>query len=59
MNEFTHWRKSSRSGAESECVEVGFAADAIGVRDTKDREGALLAISPARWHNFLSILKEH
>lgn len=31
------WRTSSRSGGEGNCVEVAGLADAIGVRDSKDR----------------------
>jgi uncharacterized protein DUF397 len=34
--QLTGWRKSSHSHfEENACVEIGFAPDAIGVRDTK------------------------
>ncbi|RCW45319.1 uncharacterized protein DUF397 [Halopolyspora algeriensis] len=52
------WRKSSRSsGGANNCVEVGFAAAAVAVRDTKDRAGGTLAVSPGAWSSFLTGLK--
>ncbi|WP_083822005.1 DUF397 domain-containing protein [Saccharopolyspora spinosa] len=36
------WRKSSRSGSTSNCVEVARTAKLVGVRDSKDRGGAVL-----------------
>ncbi|WP_051571084.1 DUF397 domain-containing protein [Cryptosporangium arvum] len=48
------WRKSARSGTNGNCVEVGAAATAIGVRDTKDRgHGPVLAFSHPTWQAFL------
>ena len=54
---FTGWRKSSYSGTQTSCVEVGFAADVVGVRDTKDRDAGHLAIAPARWSDFVAAIK--
>lgn len=51
------WRKSSRSTATSDCVEVAFSAQAIGVRDSKNPEGEILAFSAARWANFVRSLQ--
>ncbi|SDP70334.1 protein of unknown function [Actinopolyspora xinjiangensis] len=51
------WRKSSRSTGGGNCVEVGFAASAVLVRDTKDRDGGTLAVSPTAWQSFLTTLK--
>lgn len=49
-----HWRKSVRSGTNGNCVEVGTAVAAIGVRDTKDRgSGAVLAFRKPVWQAFL------
>jgi hypothetical protein len=39
------------------CVEVRLGADAIGVRDSKDRSSAALAFGPAAWTGFLTTLK--
>ncbi|GAA3462856.1 hypothetical protein GCM10018963_48690 [Saccharothrix longispora] len=51
------WRRSSRSsGSNTECVEVAFAARAVGVRDSKD-SAPRLAFTPTAWHAFLGGLK--
>jgi hypothetical protein len=54
--EFAYWRRSSYSDGESvdqgDCVEVAFAA-AVGIRDSKDPEGGLLAVTPTAWAAFL------
>lgn len=46
------WRKSSRSNGD--CVEVAAAVGAVGVRDSKDPAGPVLAVSPAAWSSFLA-----
>jgi len=51
------WRKSSYSGPTSNCVEVGFSESSVGVRDTKDRESAILEFSADRWKDFLRALR--
>ncbi|QWF78385.1 DUF397 domain-containing protein [Amycolatopsis sp. CA-230715] len=48
------WQKSSYSGTETECVEVAVAPTAVGIRDTKDRTGGALLVSPASWTAFLT-----
>ncbi len=54
------WRKSSRSGSTGggNCVEVGARTDGsrVLVRDSKDRDGAILSVSPAAWTAFTSTL---
>ncbi|MEU8814321.1 DUF397 domain-containing protein [Actinoplanes sp. NPDC048796] len=45
------WKKSSRS-AQGNCVEVNLG-DEIKIRDTKDRAGAVLSVSPEAWTEFL------
>jgi hypothetical protein len=47
------WRKSSFSSV-GECVEVGSTASTIFVRDTKDRDGAVLRFTTAEWRAFLA-----
>jgi hypothetical protein len=47
------WRTSSRSGSEGNCVEVAGFAEAVGVRDSKDRQGPALTFDPTAWANFL------
>jgi hypothetical protein len=52
----TNWRKSSRSGSQANCVEVGSADAVVGVRDSKDREGPMLLVSLAAWASFVSVV---
>lgn len=48
------WRKSSYSGDAGNCVEVATAPTAVGVRDTKNRDGGVLSVSQSAWAHFLS-----
>ncbi|MFD6639715.1 DUF397 domain-containing protein [Micromonospora chalcea] len=52
------WRKATRSG-NADCVEV--AANLPGVvlvRDSKDRDGATLHVTPSSWQSFLALAKQ-
>lgn len=52
------WRTSSYTGANGgNCVEVGHHGPLITIRDTKDRRGPQLTITPAAWRQFASQLK--
>jgi len=52
------WRKSTKSGAQGNCVEVaGNLPGLVAVRDSKDREGAALTFAPAQWEAFLRFAK--
>ncbi len=49
------WIKSSFSYANGDCVEVASLPDGhIGVRDSKDTAGHVLAFTRAEWHAFLA-----
>ncbi|CAL99617.1 uncharacterized protein DUF397 [Saccharopolyspora erythraea NRRL 2338] len=53
----TGWRKSSRSGQKSACVEVGRAADGAAVRDTKDRAAGYFTTTAPQWSAFITGIK--
>jgi hypothetical protein len=50
------WRKSSYStNGGATCVEVA-AADVVMVRDTTNRDGAVVTVTAAAWSAFLATL---
>lgn len=52
------WRKATASDANSGCVEVAFLLDGrVGVRDSKDRSKAALALPALAWAGFLADAK--
>jgi hypothetical protein len=52
------WRKSSRSGGAGECVEVATTGSQVWVRDSKDRDGAVLRFAAADWQAFLASIMD-
>lgn len=49
------WFKSSYSSASGDdCVEVATCPDSVHIRDSKDKQGPQLALSPATWTDFVS-----
>ncbi len=48
------WVKSSLSFSNGNCVEVADLTDgSIGVRNSRDRDGAVLRFTPDEWHAFI------
>lgn len=48
------WIRSTRSFSNSNCVEVARLPDgAVGVRDSKDRDGPVLRFTREEWAAFL------
>jgi hypothetical protein len=52
--EVAAWRTSSHSSDQANCVEVAATTTAVGVRDTKDREGGHLTVPAPAWAAFLA-----
>ncbi|KOX09478.1 DUF397 domain-containing protein [Micromonospora profundi] len=49
------WRKSSRSNQDANCVEVATnLGDVVGVRDSKDPDGPVLAVDAYSWRLFVA-----
>lgn len=46
------WRKSSYSGGDNNCVEVGAANVGVAVRDTKNQQDSALHFSAGAWQAF-------
>ncbi|MFB7457997.1 DUF397 domain-containing protein [Streptomyces sp. NPDC056188] len=52
------WFKSSysSSGDGNDCVEVATTPATVHVRDSKNPEGARLALAPAAWTDFVTFV---
>lgn len=50
------WRKSSFSGDNGGCVEVGWRELSTAVRDSKDGDGPRLGFPVGEWRAFLATL---
>ena len=51
------WRKSSYSGSQANCVEVGNAGGLVKVRDAKDRQGPAIIVRAGAWRRFMTGVK--
>ncbi|WBB54803.1 DUF397 domain-containing protein [Verrucosispora sp. WMMD573] len=52
------WRTSTRSGS-TDCVEVADnLPGVVAVRDSKDRQGPVLAFTPSTWRSFVDRVKQ-
>ncbi|PZF83779.1 DUF397 domain-containing protein [Micromonospora deserti] len=48
------WRISTRSVGNGNCVEVAAVDGRVAVRDSKDRQGPVLAFPASAWHAFVT-----
>jgi IMP cyclohydrolase len=46
------WRVSSRSSGAQQCVAVAHTVAVVGVRDSKNPDGPVLAFDRASWLSF-------
>ncbi|NKZ05735.1 DUF397 domain-containing protein [Actinomadura latina] len=55
-----YWRKSSRSGSATDeaCVELAALPGGVGVRDSKDPDGARLVVNRTQLGSLLHAIKE-
>ncbi len=54
------WFKSSYSGTEGgDCVEVAVLPSAVHVRDSKDKDGPALVVTPEAWSAFVAYSAGH
>ncbi|RLK54851.1 DUF397 domain-containing protein [Actinokineospora cianjurensis] len=54
------WRKSSRSGNQGQCVEVGISApepDGVAIRDSKAPQAGVLCVGVHGWASFVATLR--
>jgi hypothetical protein len=52
------WRKSSRSGAQNDCVELYVASAGAAVRDSKNPEAGHVSFATPNWDSFLGVVKK-
>ncbi len=51
------WKKSTRSNAGGDCVEVAAPPQVVMVRDSKDRQGPVLSFTAGQWTGFVRGIK--
>ena len=57
VNEYTDWRKSSRSNGQGQCIETASGAGTVAVRDTTNRDSGTLTFSAAAWERFTASVR--
>ncbi|WP_078610415.1 MULTISPECIES: DUF397 domain-containing protein [Streptomyces] len=55
-SEGDHWRKSSYSGGNDDCVELAITQGHIAVRDSKRPDLPYASFTAPAWHEFISVI---
>ncbi|MFF6814639.1 DUF397 domain-containing protein [Streptomyces sp. NPDC012403] len=54
------WFKSSYSAGDGgECVEVASGSGVLHVRDSKDKVGPMISLTPGAWTQFIGFAARH
>lgn len=48
------WRKASYSAGQGACVEIALTPSLVGIGDTKDPDGAIVAVRPDAARAFIA-----
>jgi hypothetical protein len=51
------WRKSRRSADSGDCVEIASSRTSVLLRDSHDRCGAVLVVTPTEWRRLLERIR--
>ncbi|HEX6526721.1 MAG TPA: DUF397 domain-containing protein [Streptosporangiaceae bacterium] len=51
------WRKS-RASDSSNCVEAAFEGSSVLVRDSHDKSGPILVLTPGQWRELMTRIRE-
>jgi Domain of unknown function (DUF397) len=55
-----NWRKATHSGDNGgECVEVASASGLVMIRDTTNRDGITLSVTPSAWRRLVATARHH
>jgi Domain of unknown function (DUF397) len=52
------WWRSSYSGANGNCIEIGDFGDLVGIRDSEDPSGPIILLTRAEWRAFLAAVRD-
>ncbi|MCT9139632.1 DUF397 domain-containing protein [Streptomyces violarus] len=52
--ELTWFKSSYSSSGDGDCVEIATRPDTIHIRDSKNKQGPQLTLSPTTWAAFLT-----